>query len=598
MRPQQELARAYQLSQKGKHVQAERLCRRLLRQHPGDAPATHLLGLINGNAGNDRDAERFMRKSLQLDSRVAEFHSNLANLLRRMGRCEEAVTAYRSALKLDPANKPAAIGLIRALAELGRFEDAENEARTLTKRNPLDPELWSAMAMAVSEQGRLDEAEALYRRAVSVGPGYAAAHHNLGSVLCRLDRAEEALECLDRARDMGVQGYELEFNLGRTYLQLYRFDDAERAFAAAVADNPRASDAQINLARVRFMRGDADFARDIRAAARDDDRDLRALYGIMLRRAGDLAGAENHFRDMLAREDAPDVRSALAEVLHEQGLPEEARVVVLPAVEARPDDPVIVENVAAILLACGRATEAMPYIQIQRARFPHGQGWIAYEATAARILGMDLYEELYDYDWLARTYDIEAPQGWSSVDELNSAVLDALNERHRLKVHPLDQSLRNGSQTARSMLTDPHPAIRAIVTAFEEPLQSYRRTIGTTRNHIVSRRNTGRARITGAWSVQLRRDGFHVNHFHPEGWISSAYYVSPPEEVLDEEHKPGWLKFGEPRFPAPGATPERFVQPRPGRLALFPSYMWHGTNPIKGDEPRTTIAFDALPTLE
>ena len=597
MRPQHDLARAYQLSQKGKHEQAERLCRRLLRQYPGDAPATHLLGLINGNAGNDRDAERFMRKSLQLDSRVAEFHSNLANLLRRNGRFEEAVTAYRNSLKLDAAGKPAAIGLIRALAELGRYEDAEVEARLLTKRLPLDPEAWSALAMTVRDQGRLEEAESIYRKAVKVGPGYAAAQHNLGSVLCRLDRAEEALECLDRAREMGVRGYDLEFNLGRTYLQLYRFDDAEHAFALAVAANPRASDAQINLARVRFMRGDPDFARDIRGAARDDNRDLQALYGIMLRRAGDLPGAESHFRDMLAREDSPDVRSALAEVLHEQGLPEEARVAVLPAVEAKPDDPIIVENVAAILLACGRATEAMPYIQIQRARYPNGQGWIAYEATAARILGMDLYEEMYDYDWLTRTYDIDSPKGWSSVDELNAAVLDALNERHRLKVHPLDQSLRNGSQTARSMLTDPHPAIRAIVTAFEEPLESYRREIGTTRNHIVSRRNSGRARITGAWSVQLRRDGFHVNHFHPEGWISSAYYVSPPEEVLDTKRKAGWLKFGEPRFPVPGATPEKFVQPKAGRLALFPSYMWHGTNPITGDEPRTTIAFDALPTL-
>ena len=64
----------------------------------------------------------------------------------------------------------------------------------------------------------------------------------------------------------------------------------------------------------------------------------------------------------------------------------------------------------------------MPYIQIKRARYPNGQGWISYEATAARILGMDLYEEMYDYDWLTRTYDIESPKGWSSVDELNAAV--------------------------------------------------------------------------------------------------------------------------------------------------------------------------------
>jgi hypothetical protein len=71
--------------------------------------------------------------------------------------------------------------------------------------------------------------------------------------------------------------------------------------------------------------------------------------------------------------------------------------------------------------------------------------------------------------------------------------------------------------------------------------------------------------------------------------------VSVPPEVADESVKSGWIKFGEPRLPVPGAGPERFVQPRPGRLVLFPSYFWHGTTPITGDAPRMTIAFDVVP---
>jgi hypothetical protein len=59
----------------------------------------------------------------------------------------------------------------------------------------------------------------------------------------------------------------------------------------------------------------------------------------------------------------------------------------------------------------------------------------------------------------------------------------------------------------------------------------------------------------------------------------------------------GWLKFGEPRYPVPNAGAEGVVQPRAGRLVLFPSYMWHGTNPIHGSEPRTSVAFDAVPVV-
>jgi hypothetical protein len=39
----------------------------------------------------------------------------------------------------------------------------------------------------------------------------------------------------------------------------------------------------------------------------------------------------------------------------------------------------------------------------------------------------------------------------------------------------------------------------------------------------------------------------------------------------------------------------RTIEPRPGLLVLFPSYMWHGTVPFHSQQSRTTIAFDAVP---
>jgi hypothetical protein len=81
-----------------------------------------------------------------------------------------------------------------------------------------------------------------------------------------------------------------------------------------------------------------------------------------------------------------------------------------------------------------------------------------------------------------------------------------------------------------------------------------------------------------------------VNHLHPAGWISSAYYVALPEGAGQE----GWIKFGEPRWPTPGCTIEKVIQPQVGRLVLFPSYMWHGTIPFSTGE-RLTAPFDVVP---
>ena len=115
-------------------------------------------------------------------------------------------------------------------------------------------------------------------------------------------------------------------------------------------------------------------------------------------------------------------------------------------------------------------------------------------------------------------------------------------------------------------------------------------------DHPLSSRRADGFRFAGSWSSRLRDQGFHTNHIHPMGWISSCYYVAVPDTVEDEAARQGWIKFGEPSFAARLAEPvRRAVKPVAGRLVLFPSYMWHGTVPFHGDSARTTIAFDAIP---
>ena len=108
------------------------------------------------------------------------------------------------------------------------------------------------------------------------------------------------------------------------------------------------------------------------------------------------------------------------------------------------------------------------------------------------------------------------------------------------------------------------------------------------------RRRSGDFRFSGSWSSRLADCGYHVDHIHPKGWISSCYYVAVPDAVRDESARQGWIKFGQPAA-RQELTPRRAVQPAPGRLVLFPSYMWHGTNPFRSEAVRTTIAFDVVP---
>ena len=69
-------------------------------------------------------------------------------------------------------------------------------------------------------------------------------------------------------------------------------------------------------------------------------------------------------------------------------------------------------------------------------------------------------------------------------------------------------------------------------------------------DHPLFGRSGDGFRYWGSWSTRLGDCGFHTNHVHPRGWISSAYYVALPDAVRDEEDRQGWIKFGEPSFDA------------------------------------------------
>jgi hypothetical protein len=88
-----------------------------------------------------------------------------------------------------------------------------------------------------------------------------------------------------------------------------------------------------------------------------------------------------------------------------------------------------------------------------------------------------------------------------------------------------------------------------------------------------------------------------VNHVHPQGWISSALYVALPERTADDSEDAGWFTIGQPQDQLGlDLAPRTKIEPRPGHLVLFPSWMWHGTVPFAGGE-RLSVAFDVRPPV-
>jgi hypothetical protein len=226
------------------------------------------------------------------------------------------------------------------------------------------------------------------------------------------------------------------------------------------------------------------------------------------------------------------------------------------------------------------------------ARAPDDQQLIAYRATALRLLGRDEYRWLYDYARLVRVYRLSPQDG--DIKRFNVAFARELLALHRAAQRPLAQSLRGGTQTERNL-----PADNALIAQFfamiDAPIRDYIARLRADVDHPTDRRASANYLVSGSWSVQLQPGGYHIDHVHPRGWLSSAYYVEMPEKAADEAGRAGWIKFGEPGVPLAACPPEHFVKPEPGMLVLFPSYMWHGTVSFGEGGRRLTAAFDVVP---
>lgn len=577
---------------------AEQACRRALENDSACVDALHLLSLAHKRRGDIHAASNLMQRALGFDPRRADIHANLANLHAALKHASDAEKHYRLALDADHRFRPARLGLARLLLDLGRAGEAAAELETLMQANPADAEAWNVAGSTYRQQGRTDAAEQAFRRALSLAPGYAVARHNLGALLASQSRSEAALEELERAAAAGIKGAEISHNRAAVLMSLGRLDEAEALLRDALGQVPRAVSLQMLLARIRYMRGERDFASVLESAvaAEPGDAALRVAFSRTLGGAEQFERAAGSLREGLDREPGePLLLAEMSAVLHNQSAYAQALQFASRAVAARPDDPGLNDLVIKALLSLGEGNEAMALIENARQRRPLDQFYIALEATAARLIGDPRYERLCDYQRLVQRFELPVPRGWSTLEVFHHDLVDVLKERHRFVAPPLDQSLRGGTQTPRGLLNDPDPRIKAFLAAIRVPIAAFRDSIGDDRAHPLTARNHGEVRLSGCWSVRLHRDGFHVNHVHSEGWISSAYYVDVPRETRDLRAKSGWIKFGEPGFYVPGAVPEKYVQPEPGMLVLFPSYLWHGTTPIHGEEPRMTIAFDAVP---
>jgi len=555
---------------------ADALLTQVLLSHPDEPDGLQLLGLVRENQNRLSDAEALLRRSLALRLGQPHVQVHLGRVLAQAGKHRDAIAVlqaaaeaqpdlvdafvvlaqvqlttgdfaasernYRAALKLAPKSPAALLGLGVLLNKMLRPAEAEIFLR-IAGENAERPAPWrakvaTALGLSLEAQGKREEAVQVWEGAIALDPANAEAHRELNALFYRMGRADGFLASYDKAvqslpPSRAAERGALLLQKAGLLMDAERFEEARECFAQVAASAPRSAGPQNGLAAAHARLGQLDAS---------------------------IAAYEKSMR-------------------------------------LEPDDPATAIHLACVLLQAGEPGRALRLTEQAVPRMGSDQAALAVHELALRANGDPRAQRLADYERHIQIFDLEPPAGFSSMAEFNAALNAHLDTLHIDRREPVDQTLRHGTQTAPSLLTGRNGLLTALRRRIEEAVDIYIARIPPDADHPLSARRADGFAFAGSWSSRLHDCGYHANHVHPAGWVSSCYYVAVPDVVLDPSEKQGWIKFGEPSFAVTmdDDVVRRAVQPMPGRLVLFPSYMWHGTIAFRSATARTTIAFDAVP---
>lgn len=221
----------------GQAVQAEVLCRRILAASPGQADASHLLGLIAHAHGQPALALDLLRHACRTDAAPAVYFGNLAEICRQQGLLAEGEAAARHATQREPGLVMAWNNLGIILQESGRHADSVECLERVAQLQPHSPEALNNLGNAYTGVNRLDEARQHYVRALALRGDYAEAHSNLAFVLRELgdyeaaaNAGQRAIECNPRLANAYINLAEIEAARSRP-AQALQWTEALLAFA-------------------------------------------------------------------------------------------------------------------------------------------------------------------------------------------------------------------------------------------------------------------------------------------------------------------------------------------------------------------------------
>jgi tetratricopeptide (TPR) repeat protein len=231
---------------------AERLLRPRLAEKPADVAAIRMMAELAGRLGRYPDAEKLLRRALELAPAFAPARANLATVLYKQNRPAEAIAELDRLPKDDEGAAGQQNLKAAALGRIGSYEEAIGLYEQVLARIPNQPKVWMSYGHALKTVGRQQDGIAAYRNGLKLAPTLGELWWSLAN-LKTVPFSDEDVAAMSEAlagEGLGVEDrLHLHFALGRAFEER---KEHERSFGHYAEGN------RIRAAIMRYDVGEVD----------------------------------------------------------------------------------------------------------------------------------------------------------------------------------------------------------------------------------------------------------------------------------------------------------------------------------------------------
>lgn len=296
--------KAQQLQQQGYLSEAEKLYREIIKEIPEQPDALHYLGLIYMNKGDNRQAESYIKKSIQHSGNPI-YYSNYGLLLSRQLKHEQAVEQFRKAATLRPDYAEAWYNLGFSYTELGDLNAAEEAYNKAISCRQNYVKAMFGLLRVQEALNRKKEADDTIKQLISISPESASMYYNLGLILQYAggqNNIRKAYEYLSRANELEPNSLEIHYALAKLLEEANNTDTALDIYRKILEIEPEYQDIKLSYAQCllktdRVNEAEKEIMKILEQSP--DNIPSQAVLGNIYRIKGEFAQAEAIFRKIL-----------------------------------------------------------------------------------------------------------------------------------------------------------------------------------------------------------------------------------------------------------------------------------------------------------